>query len=273
MKLEIDSVTYHLNVSGDGFPFLLLHGFTGDSTTWQPFFSEWGKHSQLIAPDIVGHGQSDSPADISRYDIQHAASDLKLLLEQLGINQLDVLGYSMGGRLALTFAIMFPMMVRNLILESASPGLETEEERKARRMKDAELAHFIKERGIEEFVSDWERIPLFQSMSNQPEEVRLQIRKQRLENCPEGLANSLLGMGTGSQPSWWKYLKELTCPVLLLTGKQDTKFCEIARSMQGVIPKSTWMIFHDSGHAIHVEEKEKFGTIVSDFLTKGGVSF
>jgi 2-succinyl-6-hydroxy-2,4-cyclohexadiene-1-carboxylate synthase len=273
MKIEVNGVGYHVKECGKGYPLLLLHGFTGDASTWTPFCPVWGMHSRLIMPDVIGHGQTESPEDWQRYNIEAVAVDLAGLLDRLGVEKADVLGYSMGGRLALTFTQLFPNRVRKLVLESASPGLKTEEERKFRRMKDGELANFIIEKGIEAFVNHWENIPLFTTMKRLPNPVQKEIREQRLRNSPKGLAGSLRGMGTGSQPSWWGSLYELVCPVLLLTGELDEKFCGIASAMSKSLNNSVWMTVPDSGHAIHVEKSEKFGTIVSDFLKKGGVSF
>lgn len=266
MDVVVEGVSFHVEVFGDGFPLVCLHGFTGDTTTWLPFVEEWSKHSKVIIPDIIGHGQTDSPDSEQRYQIEAAAHDLSKLLDQIGVEQVDILGYSMGGRLALTFALLFPHRVRKLILESASPGLLTEKERELRRMNDAKLANFIKEQGIQSFVDYWEEIPLFSTMKGLPKSLQETIRKQRLNNSPVGLANSLIGMGTGSQPSWWERLNELEMDVLLLTGQKDNKFCLLAKKMINELKNGTWMVFENSGHAIHVEEKEKFGTIVSDFL-------
>lgn len=267
MIYQINGVSYHVESCGDGFPLLLLHGFTGDYSTWSSFCGDWGKHSKLIMPDILGHGKTDSPHDTKRYSIELLAKDLNSLLHVMGISQVDLLGYSMGGRLALTFAILYPEKVRRLILESSSPGLPTKEEQDFRCMKDNELAEFILEKGVLSFVEYWENIPLFSTMKRQPDQVKEMIRKQRLSNNPRGLAGSLKGMGTGVQPSWWKNLQSIEHQVLLVTGDLDTKFCFIAEKMMGMLKKGTWMTISNSGHANHVEEREKFATIVSDFLT------
>jgi 2-succinyl-6-hydroxy-2,4-cyclohexadiene-1-carboxylate synthase len=245
---------------------LLLHGFTGDSSTWLPFCEKWGLHSKLVIPDIIGHGKTGAPKNVDRYQIESAAKDLAHILDKLGFQKVNVLGYSMGGRLALTFAILYPQKVNKLILESSSPGLQTEAERAERCMKDQELAEFIKEKGMEAFVDYWENIPLFSTMRNLPQDIKNKIRYQRLSHSPEGLANSLLGMGTGVQPSWWGKLDQLDCQVLLLTGEKDEKFCRIAEKMQKLLKNSTLMVIENSGHALHVELKGKFGTIVSEFL-------
>lgn len=265
MDVVVDGILYHVEVSGEGVPLLLLHGFTGDSSTWSSFY-KWGNDFLLIAPDILGHGKSESPETLHRYRIESVAHDMMGILDEMGIFQVDVLGYSMGGRLALTIALLYPTRVRRVIFESASPGLATVDEREQRRLKDAELASFITNQGVPSFVNYWEELPLFATMKKLPAAVRAEIREQRLQNHPTGLANSLLGMGTGSQPSRWSQLNELTCEVLLLTGKEDKKFCMIAANMMKKLKKGLWITCEESGHTIHVEEPEKFGTIVSDFL-------
>jgi 2-succinyl-6-hydroxy-2,4-cyclohexadiene-1-carboxylate synthase len=266
MEIVIEGAHYHIETCGEGDPLLLLHGFTGDSSTWLPFCENWGKHSKLIIPDLIGHGKTDAPQNADRYQIEVAAKDLLHILEKLDCKKVDVLGYSMGGRLALTFAILYPEKVNRLILESSSPGLLTETERLERRMKDGELADFIIEKGMENFVDYWENIQLFSSMRNLPQKIKDKVRRQRLSHSPQGLANSLTGMGTGAQPSWWGKLDQIDSQVLLLTGEKDEKFCRIAEKMQKLLKNSNWMVIENSGHALHVEVKEKFGTIVSEFL-------
>jgi 2-succinyl-6-hydroxy-2,4-cyclohexadiene-1-carboxylate synthase len=266
MDIVVNGVQYYVKSCGTGFPLMLLHGFTGDSSTWTPFCEKWGRHSRLIIPDIIGHGKTEAPGEPERYRIESAANDLLAILDEMDIEKVDLLGYSMGGRLALTFTVLYPERVGKLLLESSSPGLLSEEERKLRRINDGKIAQCIKDKGIEGFVDYWEKIPLFSTMENLPGHVKEAMRQQRLSHSPQGLANSLLGMGTGSQPSWWGGLGVLPHEVLLLTGEKDNKFCSIAKNMQKELKNSTWVTVENSGHTIHVEEKEKFGTIVSEFL-------
>lgn len=267
MKTMINGVRYHVEQCGDGFPLVLLHGFTGAASNWKPFCPMWGQHSTLLMIDLIGHGETESPGDMARYDIKNAANDLKVLLDQLGIEKTDMLGYSMGGRTAITFASMYPERIRKLVLESTTPGLENPEDREARIQQDQKLAMKIETEGIERFIDFWESIPLFQSQLNLPKEIREQIRSQRLRNDSVGLANSLRGMGTGAQPSWWDKLKTFDFDTLLITGELDNKFCKIAADMASELPNATHLSIIDCGHAIHVEEREKFGTIVSEFLS------
>ncbi|MBO0999973.1 2-succinyl-6-hydroxy-2,4-cyclohexadiene-1-carboxylate synthase [Bacillus sp. SD075] len=268
MNIVSKDVKYAVEITGNGDPLVLLHGFTGNRDTWKFLVPLLGDRYTMIMVDIIGHGMSESPAGHRRYEMERVAEDIKYILDVLHIPKAHILGYSMGGRLGLGFACLYPEYVDTLILESASPGLLTEEEREIRRGNDKELAERILANGMEAFVDQWENIPLFESQKRLSAKIRSAIREQRLANDPSGLSNSLLGMGTGSQASYWEQLPTLDFPVLLVTGELDRKFCEIADSMKKKLKCAEWKIINDAGHAIHVEVGEKFGKIISEFLSE-----
>jgi 2-succinyl-6-hydroxy-2,4-cyclohexadiene-1-carboxylate synthase len=267
MKVKLDDVDYFVEKRGTGFPLLLLHGFTGSSATWHPLAHILEKNSTMIMVDLLGHGKTEAPPMWERYEILKSAADLKLLLDILAIEKVDLLGYSMGGRLAITFAATYPDRVRKLVLESTTPGLKTVEEREARCQQDAKLATMIKKGGVKAFVDFWENISLFQTQKNLSSDKKDEIRRQRLDNNATGLANSLLGMGTGSQPSWWSSMVNFSFETLILAGELDLKFLKIGEEMLSILPNAKFLSIKNAGHAIHVEEPEKFGTIVSRFLS------
>ncbi|MEH6942672.1 2-succinyl-6-hydroxy-2,4-cyclohexadiene-1-carboxylate synthase [Bacillus sp. JJ722] len=268
MNIRCNDVNYHVEIVGEGEPLLLLHGFTGNHSTWRETIRALSHQYMCIMPDIIGHGKTDHPHTKERYAIEEVARDLLSILQALNISKTHVLGYSMGGRLALTFAILHHEYVQTLVLESASPGLATEEERVSRSQSDRALAERINREGIAKFVDYWQSIPLFQSQQSLPNDVKQKINNQRLTNSEIGLASSLLGMGTGSQPSWWGQLYSLTFPVFLITGEYDEKYCRIANEMMKSIDQCEWQVVQQVGHAIHVENPEMFGKIVSEFVEK-----
>ena len=173
----------------------------------------------------------------------------------------------MGGRIALSYAIKYPGRVQTLILESASPGLRTEQERNVRKKADDELANKIEANGVTSFVNAWENIPLFASQKQLPPYNQQAIREERLRQKEQGLANSLRGIGTGMMPQVWSKLHVLSMPVTLITGALDTKFVDIAREMTMFIQKVRHLIVNDVGHAIHVENPSEFATIVKDTIS------
>ncbi|MCA1056793.1 2-succinyl-6-hydroxy-2,4-cyclohexadiene-1-carboxylate synthase [Rossellomorea aquimaris] len=266
MIVGVNEIDYFVEVKGEGFPLVFLHGFTGDSRTWDNITDQLKNHFQCISIDLIGHGRSASPTDVQRYSMDAVSRDIECLLRTLDIKEAVLIGYSMGGRLALHFANLYPGYVRLLILESASPGLKTKEEQDARRKSDHALADKILQEGIESFVDFWEGIPLFSTQKRLPLGVQEEIRHQRLMQSPVGLSNSLKGMGTGAQPSWWDELRDLSFPVVLMVGELDQKFVTIAEEMGKSIPKGEIIPFFDKGHAIHVEDPRKFGTIIEDVL-------
>ncbi|WP_057915652.1 2-succinyl-6-hydroxy-2,4-cyclohexadiene-1-carboxylate synthase [Peribacillus muralis] len=268
MKIVSSNVTYAVEIAGNGEPLVLLHGFTGNRDTWKFLIPMLRESYTMIMVDIIGHGMTSSPSDPGRYELGSVAGDIKHILDELHFPTASILGYSMGGRLALAFACLYPEYVETLILESASPGLATAQEREIRKQNDKKLAERIREFGMEAFVDHWESIPLFESQKHLSSKTRASIREQRLANDSVGLSNSLLGMGTGSQASYWGDLQTLDFPVLLLTGELDPKFRDIAHAMKKQLMHAEWKIINGVGHAIHVEDGEKFGKIISEFLKR-----
>lgn len=260
----VNSLPYWVEQFGDGPPLLMLHGFTGSAVAWRNLAGAWPY--RVIAVDLPGHGRTGCPTDAGRYAIESVAADLAVLLDRLQAIPAHVLGYSMGGRLALYLAVTRPSLIRSLILESASPGLETEEARLARRIQDAALADRIETEGIEAFVTEWESLPLFAPQRRLSPEVRGALRRQRLHNNPHGLAGSLRGMGTGSQPSLWPSLSEVQLPVLLLAGGLDEKFRSINERMAASLPDARLQIMADAGHTTHHEQPAAFQAEVLSFL-------
>ncbi len=247
---------------------ILLHGFTASAIGWGHIITDLAAHNlHIIAFDILGHGQSDAPVDVERYNIEHCQQDILAALQALGIERGKsiILGYSMGGRIALYTA--FSGYFRAVILESASPGLATLAARQQRRASDEALATRIERDGIEAFIDYWETIPLFASQQNLPADQREALHAQRLSNRATGLANSLRGIGTGAQPELYTQLPALNIPVLLLAGALDSKFCVIAQQMASQLPQATLQIIPAAGHAIHLEQPAAFVTAISDFCT------
>ncbi|ENH97119.1 alpha/beta hydrolase [Gracilibacillus halophilus YIM-C55.5] len=192
MYIDVNQRTYWVETFGQGDPVLFLHGFTGSTKTWHFLLDQQPKDVQFIFIDLPGHGQTKISQPVS---IKECCRDIASILQKLMISSVHVIGYSMGGRVALSFASWFPSWTRSLILESASPGIESVEERKHRAQQDQSLADFIRQHTLVEFVDYWENIPLFQSQKQLPIDVQSEIRDERLCQHAEGLALSLEGMG------------------------------------------------------------------------------
>lgn len=275
MKLKVNGLDYHVELwNEDRSPTIVfLHGFTGTAATWRKTAAALPAY-KLVMVDLLGHGKTAVPEDASRYVMEHQVNDLHELFAKLELTDFVLTGYSMGGRTALAYAAAYPENLQALILESSSPGLKTPTERLERQQRDSELALKILANGMHPFVEKWEKIPLFESQKNLPLDIRQEIKTERLSQQPLGLANSLIGMGTGSQPSYWNRLKQIPVPVLLITGSLDLKFKAIADEMKKALLQADHKIV-GAGHAIHVEKPVEFATIVDEYLrlnNQGGKS-
>ncbi|MBC2253162.1 2-succinyl-6-hydroxy-2,4-cyclohexadiene-1-carboxylate synthase [Listeria welshimeri] len=264
----VNGQTYYVTntVNGEKPVLLMLHGFTGSNKTFQESITHLEKHFSIVAPDLLGHGKTDSPDEIARYSIERIVEDLVTILQELKIMQCFVLGYSMGGRVATAFASAHPEMVRGLILVSSSPGLAQKDLQESRVQADNRLADMLESEGIRSFVDYWEKLALFASQEVLSDELKKRIRLERLAQNPNGLAMSLRGMGTGKQPSYWNHLADFTFPVLLMTGSLDEKFKKIAQEMQQLIPNSTHVTVQNAGHAVYLEQPNIFISQLTNWL-------
>jgi len=245
---------------------VLLHGFTGSAAGWGSHLDTFAAAGlQVIALDMLGHGLSEAPVDPHRYSITNCRQDILAALKQLGVpkGRAILLGYSMGGRIAVYTALSG--FFRALILESASPGLANTQERAQRHANDEALAERIQREGLGPFISYWENLPLFASQRALPLEKLAALHDQRLLNTPLGLASSLRGVGAGAQPALHQQLPALKLPVLLIAGALDSKYSAIAYDMSHYLPDAQVRIVDGTGHTVHFEQPELFDQLVLQF--------
>jgi 2-succinyl-6-hydroxy-2,4-cyclohexadiene-1-carboxylate synthase len=265
--IPVNGINLNVEVSGDGPSLLMLHGFTGDSSTWDAFVDNPDLAAyKLVRIDVIGHGKSDSPADTERYSMKHAVEDILAVADHLGIDRFALLGYSMGGRLALHVALAARDRLWGLVLESASPGIPDLEAREKRRVDDERLADSIDRNGIEIFIDRWQDQPLFASQKNLPEEVQARQRATRVAQSPIGLGNSLRGMGAGTQEFLLPLLPDLKVPALFQAGGLDSRYVILGEAMQKQMQDSTLQVIEGAGHAAHLEQPEEFLRGVTVFL-------
>ena len=259
---------FHMQVTGStGNPaVLLLHGFLGRGRDWLEVMQRLADRYYCLAPDLPGHGRTKVIDGEDAYGMEGISEALAGVLKELKIEKVDLIGYSMGGRLALYLALRYRERVLRLVLESGSPGLAEEEERSARREQDERLARRLETEPFERFLADWYDQPIFTTLRrNKPWFERLM--QQRRDQDPLGLARSLRRMGTGVQESLWDELGQAP-PALLIVGAEDTKFKRIAGEMAAMMPAAEVATVAGAGHNVHFEAPERFVQIVREFLIR-----
>lgn len=247
-------------------PLLLLHGFTGNRTAFDHLRPWLSGAVKAVAVDLPGHGETPLPKKKGRDGFLETIDALVELVEKLGVSSVDVLGYSMGARLALGAALHRPDRFGRLIMESGSPGLRRRMERAERRETDGRLVSLLRTQGVDAFMERWESQPMFESLKQLPPDQSEALRVRRKSCSAEGLVGALECLGLGFQPSYWQELHRQRLPTLLLTGALDEKFTEIARKMATELPVVWSHAFTNCGHAPHLEVPEAYAREVLSFL-------
>jgi 2-succinyl-6-hydroxy-2,4-cyclohexadiene-1-carboxylate synthase len=266
-----DGVAYDVHDTGHGPALVLLHGFAGSSRSWEPVAHALGDGRRLVAIDLLGHGGSDGPPP-ERHAIGRQAADLAWLIEGQCEGPVDILGYSLGARIALWLALTAPELVRRLVLESPSPGIDAAAEREARVAADERWATLLESGDLAAFHDAWEAQPVFASRAGLPDEARTELREIHLGSSARGLAASLRGAGHGVMPPLHDRLASLPIPVSVIAGALDPVGLERATTVARLLPHARLEIIPDAGHAPHLERPTTFVALANDFLTNGGTA-
>lgn len=271
MKLNIDGINFNIlidesKLSQAKIPILFIHGFTGSSEDWKFIFNNIPQYFLPFAIDLIGHGKTDSPVDPKFYTCSSIVYHISFILNFLKFHKVILVGYSMGGRVALSFTLKNIERVSALILESTTAGIENIEERKKRVEQDLILSELILNEGIDKFIDYWFSTPLFESLKKLNQFDK--IIKERKFNNPIGLSNTLKSFSTGLMNNYWDKLHLIKAPVLLLTGEKDEKYTTQNFRMNNLLQNSQHKIISDANHNTHLEKPELFTNFVLEFLNK-----
>jgi 2-succinyl-6-hydroxy-2,4-cyclohexadiene-1-carboxylate synthase len=224
-----------------------LHGFTQRGASFEEL--EWFLEVPLEAPDLPGHGGEP----VSAWE---EAVDRVAALAASRPRPPILLGYSMGGRIALGAALRHPQAVAGLVLVSATPGIADPQQRGRRRHDDLALADHIEEAGAEAFVDEWLARPMFSGLQRRGAAWREADRERRLTNRAPGLAGALRSLGQGMQPDLRPGLAGMELPVLVVAGEEDDRYRRIGDEMAALVPDASTAVVRDAGHAVVGERPE-----------------
>lgn len=264
-EIQTNGIRIHAYQLGDGPPLLLLHGLSANARTWGRSAEALGKHRRVIAVDLRGHGHSDSPAP--GYGESDFVADAAGVIRQLRVGPVDIIGHSLGGRIAMQLAGQNPEGVRRLVLEEAfgsrSDGITPEQEAQLRHAGMAWMEPF-RQLSREEATAQVGR----QSPSWTREECEAFADGQR-----EVSIDFLAKGGMGYTFDWRERLSQIQCPTLVLGGDPDagvfppSGFDDAAaeearrRLANGIVVK-----IPNAGHMVHLDQPEQFVEVVDDFL-------
>jgi 2-succinyl-6-hydroxy-2,4-cyclohexadiene-1-carboxylate synthase len=246
-------------------PLVLLHGFLGRGEGWSALAEALQNEYFCLLPDLPGHGGNRDFSLDAPLDFDSVAAWLARTLDDFRLPQVHLVGYSLGGRVALHFAVHYPQRIRSLTLESANAGIVDEAERARRLAEDFARAEALLEQGMAAFVEGWYEMPLFASLRERPRTLA-RIKAAASANDPAWMAKVIRELSPGAQAPLWDSLAGLSFPVLLIGGAKDEKYIPILRKMAQAIPSAQIKIVPGAGHNVHAEEPQRYLSLLREFL-------
>lgn len=238
--------------------FVLLHGFTGAPASWDAVSARLPAGARVIAPALRGH--AGAPTEAASWDDE---IERVLAIVRRAPGPVHLVGYSMGGRVALGMLAREPLVAARATLIGAGPGIADPIERAARAREDETRARALERDGVEAFVRAWEQEPIFASQRALPEEVRARHRAVRLSHSAVGLAANLRTLGQGVMPSLWGALDALSLPITLVTGSEDAKLRGVATRMSERLPRARLAVVRGAGHDVALERPRELAELLA----------
>lgn len=252
---------------GSGPLVVVLHGFTGDHTTMEPFADALSATHEVLLVDLIGHGDSDAPDRLEPYRMASVVDQVLSLVADRDPGTVHLAGYSMGGRIALSMAHRAPWFFASIAVMSATAGIADPVERAERQRRDQMLADRVEAIGVSRFVEEWLAADLFG-----PLRACLGARGLRAEIAARstataiGLANSLRGTGQGSMPPLWEGLGNVRSPLLALAGEGDPTYVQLAERLARSAHDGRVVTVARCGHALPMEKPARVAGLVLEFL-------
>ena len=262
----VNGIEIHYRETGEGFPVVFVHGYTGNSRNWALTIPALRGNFRTISVDLRGHGLSGRPASEDDYALEVMASDVYELLRALDVAECVLVGHSMGGMVSQLLVLEHPEVVRALVLVDTAAevpkGLLYDNRRKER----ARLVEIAREKGMEVVFEEQLAItPIHPALKANPQYIDI-WREQFLMTSREAYIGGANGMA--SRRSVIGELAKVAVPTLIMCGEKDEPFLEPSRQMHEAIPGSELVIIPGAGHGPQMETPAEFNRVLIEFLSR-----
>lgn len=268
----LDSFHYQLSGPETAPKLVFLHGLMGSAANWRKITQAFEQERQILTYDQRGHGRSFKP--LSGYAPEDYAEDLLQILAELGWEKIQLVGHSMGGRNALSFANKYPEKVSHLVIEDIGPEASREAVERIKKLIALVPTPFANKQKAKEFLLH----DFVQKISyNAHAKTLAQYFYTNIEEKPDGTADwrfykpgILESMHLGRQEDRWDLVKNLKMPTLWLRGANTE---ELPKEIYGRIllenPLIKGIEIPQAGHWVHFDQPEAFVKALKEFLKIG----
>lgn len=241
-----------------------LHGFLGSSGDFRPIAKRLAPDYNALLVDLPGHGRS---MHVDPASIEDAGDKVVDLIRRLGVPRPALVGYSLGGRVALSLAARWQGVVRALVLVSASPGIIGDNARAARRARDERVAEYLKTWPDDRFLDFWYRQSVFRSLQRMPAVLRAAAATRNLTDRSVA-ARAVVNYSPGQQKPVWDVLPALRSNLLYVAGECDGKYVATGIRVVTRSRRAHLAVISGSGHVVHLERPRAFARTLRTFLDR-----
>jgi pimeloyl-ACP methyl ester carboxylesterase len=261
MKVQANGIEMNYDLAGEGECVVLIHGFSDNMNMWFGQVGEFSQKHRVLTYDVRGFGETERADAV--YSMELFADDLRELMRALGIERACVLGYSMGGRIALEFALKYPEMTTGIIFANSGIGDAPKPDMVERR----KMMAGVLEQGDINMIAEIMTVASFSPDFGQRDpDMFAKYKEIKLQNDPADYLKvmQVLVDALDNPPD----LAQLTCPTLIIAGDQDGLMePEAVDHMKSAIADAEAVML-PTGHAAAIEMPEEFNKAVTDFLAR-----
>lgn len=243
---------------------VFLHGFLGNRKDWKKTIKHLKDDFHCVTIDLPGHGLSAGTLAPLDDGFKYCHKLIKSVLDDLKVKSYILIGYSLGGRIALDYArTQNDSRLIHLILESSNIGLENEKDKQKRRQFDLYWAEHFSTQSMEESLYQWYEQPIFEDLSIHKKDMMI---KKRSHNYGVFLASMLLSTSLARQEYAAPFLATTDLPISYFYGQKDIKFSALAQKISQ-ITKVKIFCFDGLGHNIHQQDPIKYASNIKKILS------
>ena len=247
--LDRDGVRIHYDVTGDGPPVLVTHGFSATSHMFAGTARALAPTHRVVTWDVRGHGRSDYPADDGAYTVPLSVGDMVGILDAVGADRAVLMGHSMGGYLSLETRLAHPERVAGLVLVGTGPGYRNDEARAGWNDMVEGFAVDLETKGLDGLPAS--------------EEVRADVHRSA-----DGLVKAARGILRQYDGRVLESLPDISVPTLVVVGEHDLAFLKGSAYMASKIPGAEHVVLAGAGHSPMLSHPDDFHSVVAAFLAR-----